>query len=36
MHTHIHTHTQWTTLSHEKECNFAICNNIDGLGGYTK
>lgn len=32
---HTYTHTQWTTLSHEKECNFAICNNTDGLGGYS-
>ena len=21
-------------LSHKKECNFAICDNIDGPGGY--
>ena len=21
-------------LRHKKECNFAICNNMDGLGGY--
>ena len=36
---HIHTHTHTyifygILLSHQKEWNFAICNNIDGLGRY--
>ena len=35
-HTHTHTHTRML-LSHKKEWKFAICNNINGLGGhYTK
>ena len=25
------THTQWNTTQPQKEWNFAICNNIDGL-----
>ena len=34
-HTHTHTHTHnGLLLSHKKEWNFAICSNMDGLGGY--
>ena len=38
-HTHIHTHTHTHThngilLSHKKYKNFAICSNMDGLGGH--
>ena len=35
-HTHTHTHTHihnGILLSHKKEGNFAICNNMDGLKG---
>ena len=32
-HTHTHTHNG-ILLSHKKEQNFAICSNIDGLGGH--
>ena len=33
----LHTHTNGILLSHENEWNFAICNNMDGLGGcYAK
>ena len=32
-HTHTHTHNE-ILLSHKKEWNFAICSNIDGLGGH--
>ena len=32
---HVHTHTHTGILfSHEKEWTFAICNNMDGLGGH--
>ena len=35
VHTHTHTHTHHgILLSHKKERNFAICKNMDGLGGY--
>ena len=39
IHTHTHTHTHSHThdgilLSHIKEGNFAICNNMDGLAEY--
>ena len=27
-------HIQWKTTQPKKEWNFAICNNIDGFGGY--
>ena len=27
----VYTHTQWNTTQPEKESNFAICSNIDGL-----
>ena len=27
-------YVQWNTTHPEKDRNFAICNNIDGLGGY--
>ena len=30
---YIHTHNR-ILLIHKKEWNFAICNNMDGLGGY--
>ena len=33
-HTHTHTHTEEYYLAIKKNENFAICNNIDGLGGY--
>ena len=39
-HTHTHTYTMYTytyngiLLSHKKEQNFAICSNMDGLGGH--
>ena len=36
-HTHTHTHTQThngIVLRHKKEWDFAICNNMDGLGGH--
>ena len=34
-HTHTHTHTYKEYYSAiKKEWNFAICNNMDGLGGY--
>ena len=34
-HAHIHTNTHnGILLSHKKEWHFAICNNVDGLGGY--
>ena len=34
-HTHTHTHTHnRILLSHKKEWNFAICSNMDGLGGH--
>ena len=36
-HTHIHTHTHTRTrilLTIKKGGNFAICNNMDGRGGY--
>ena len=29
----LYTHTHWN-ISHIKEWNFAICNNMDGPGGY--
>jgi len=32
-HTHKHTHSG-ILLSHRKEGNFAICNNMNELGGY--
>ena len=34
---HIYTHTyihNGIKLNHKKEWNFAICNNMDGVGGY--
>ena len=32
---YIHTNTNsGMLLGHKKECNFAICNNIDGPGKY--
>ena len=34
MHTHTHTHTHGILLSHTKEWNLAICNNLDGPSGY--
>ena len=34
MHTHTHTHTRGILLSHTKEWNLAICNNLDGPSGY--
>ena len=38
-HTHMHTHTYTHThngilLSHKKEWNLPICNNMNGLGGH--
>ena len=33
-HTHTHTHTQWNTTQPNKEWNFAICCNMDGLRGH--
>ena len=33
VHTHKHT-GNGIPLSHKKEWNFAICNNMNGLGGY--
>ena len=33
IHTHIHTHNG-ILLSHKKEWNFAICNNMDGPRDY--
>ena len=33
-HTHTHTHTEEYYLTIKKNENFAICNNIDGFGGY--
>ena len=30
----MYTHTNWS-ISHKKEQNFAIHNNIDGPGGYA-
>ena len=34
-HTHTHTHTHnGIILSHKKESNFAICSNMEELGGY--
>ena len=34
-HTHTHTHTHnGIQLSHKKEQNFAICSNMEGLGGH--
>ena len=36
-HTHTHTHTEWNTTQSQKEQNFVICSDIDGLvGHYTK
>ena len=32
-HVHIYTHNE-ILLIHKKGCNFAIWNNINGLGGY--
>ena len=32
-HTHTHTHTMEHYLAIKKEWNFAICSNMDGLGG---
>ena len=35
IHTHTHTHTQSnTTQPLKKQRKFAICSNMDGLGGY--
>ena len=35
VHTHTHTHKHnGILLSHKKEGNFAICNNMDGLRGH--
>ena len=42
IYTHIYIHTYIHTVEHysiikKKECNFAICSNVDGLGGpYAK
>ena len=33
IHTHIHKHNG-ILLSHKTKWNFAICNNVNGLGGY--
>ena len=33
VHRHIPTHTRML-LRHEKEWNFAVCKNMDGVGGY--
>ena len=36
-HTHTHTHTEWNTTQSQKEHNFVICSDRDGLvGHYTK
>ena len=33
----VHTHTEWNTTQSQKEQNFVICSDIDGLvGHYTK
>ena len=38
VHTHTHTHTQrdteWNTIQSQKEYNFVICSDTDGLVGH--
>ena len=34
IYTHMNTYNETLPHHKKKECNFTICSNIDGLGGY--